>query len=103
MNDEERAKHKPIGPYAPPRPSEVEDSRPEPMAVANDKATIHSDSHLPTSAPMDAYSEEVARRYAQVPEKARTAAREENRAQEDPAGYTPEDARGYKRLDEEQE
>lgn len=97
-------KHKPQGPYAPPRPSEVEDNGPEPFAVANDKHTIHSDSHLPTSAPMDALDADVARRYKTVPDaNMRTERRDENRAAEDPPGFTHEDRRGWRRLKDEQE
>lgn len=59
----ERRKFAPVGPFAPPTPSEAEQSRGEPMAVANDRTTVHSDSHMPTTASTDAMDAEVARKY----------------------------------------
>lgn len=99
---EKHWRHKSIGPFAPPFPSEVEQSRPEPMAVAMDKKTTN-DAHMPTSAPMDAYDPEVARRYAQHPERMITRERSENRAAERPPGYSEIDERGYRQLTGEDE
>lgn len=98
--------HKPVGPYAPPRPSEAEREQGEPMAVANDKATRHGESFLPTTADLDQFDADVARRYKQVREgtvgDAITRSREENRRQEEPAGYSETDARGWRHLEEEE-
>lgn len=88
----------PMGPYAPPNPSEVESSSPEPMAVANDKRTPH-DAFMPTTASMDAFDPEVAARYRAHPRRSMTTkTREENRAAEAPPGYTEPDEQGFRRL-----
>lgn len=104
MHDRDRkAKHKPIGPFAPPRPSEVEDTPAEPMAVANDKATIQGESHVPTTAPMDQYDDEVARRYKQVPgAQMRPHGKAEHVAMQHPPGYTEPNERGWAKLKEQQ-
>ena len=72
MHDRERiAKEKPVGPFAPPKPDEVDQEGAEPMAVANDKRTGQDESFHPTTASKDQFSPEVARRYKQVPEQDR--------------------------------
>lgn len=56
------------GPYAPPLPTEAERTEGgEPMAVANDKATLHGESFLPTTQSKDAYDRDVAKRWETVP------------------------------------
>lgn len=98
---DERKKFAPVGPFAPPTPSEAEQSRGEPMAVANDKETIHSDSHMPTTASTDAMAPDVARKYrdpnmdrgnvggsSPTPHGADVASRtDENRRSEEPEGF----------------
>ncbi|HVM44779.1 MAG TPA: hypothetical protein VM582_02495 [Candidatus Thermoplasmatota archaeon] len=87
------------------RPSEAEEEEGEPMAVANDKTTIHGESFLPSTASLDQYDEDVAQRYKQVPEKnggtplskGTTRSRKENRAMEDPPGYEVEKETGWKK------
>ncbi|HEX2022367.1 MAG TPA: hypothetical protein VHH36_06610 [Candidatus Thermoplasmatota archaeon] len=92
---EKRKPIPPMGPYAPPRPSEAEREEAEPMAVARDKETT-DDAFMPTSAPLDSYDPEVALRHAAHPTRfART--RRENRAQEEPPGYSETDERGFRR------
>lgn len=105
MHDRDlKAKYKPIGPFAPPLPTEVEDTPEEPMAVANDKATIHGESFLPTSAPMDQYDEEVARRYKQVPgAQMKPHGNAETVAMESPPGYTEPNKRGWAKLEAQQD
>lgn len=61
-------KEKLVRPDSPPAPSEVDQKGAEPMAVANDKLQLHGESFVPTTASKDAYSEEVAERYKQVPD-----------------------------------
>ena len=105
---------KSTGPFAPPLPTEAEREENEPMAVANDKETSH-DSFKPTSAPLDAFDPEVARKWETVPGSAgRDAVQEsftvggrdaqggqdkpETKAQErDPPGFSEVDEDGYKR------
>lgn len=89
-------KHMTVGPFEPPFPSVVESSGPEPMAVAWDKQQTHGESFLATSAPMDAYDDEVARRYKQVPAREiMPKTRDAKCAAEHPPGYTEPDARGW--------
>lgn len=98
------AKVKPIGPFEPPLPKDAEQRLNEPMAVANDKQTIHGESFLATSAPLDAYDDDVARRYKQVPAvqmKAKGDA--ETIAMQAPPGYTKPDERGWARPEDEEE
>ncbi|HET6404191.1 MAG TPA: hypothetical protein VFH78_06050 [Candidatus Thermoplasmatota archaeon] len=91
-----------VGTDDPTRPSEAEQSEAEPMAVANDKTTIHGESFLPSTASLDQYDEEVARRYKGLPQeplsKGTTSSRKENRAMEDPPGYEVEEETGWKKL-----
>lgn len=68
MRPRDVPKSQPVPPDAPPLPSEVDQEGPEPMAVANDKANLHGESFVPTTASQDAYAPAVARRYRQVPE-----------------------------------
>ena len=75
----------PTGPYAPPKPSEAEDERPEPMAVARDKQTTN-DAFMPTTAPMEQA----------------TRPRDENRAREAPRGYSEPDVMGFRHPDEDE-
>lgn len=75
----------PVGPYAPPGPSEAEDGRPEPMAVARDKQTT-DDAFMPTTAPMEQA----------------TRPRTENRRQERPSGYSEPDVQGFRHPDEDE-
>lgn len=94
----------PNGPFSPPLPKSVDESEHEPMAVANDKQTIHGESFLPTTAPMDQYDDEVARRYRQVPGaqmKART--REETVEAQSPPGFSAPDEQGFVHLEDEEE
>lgn len=88
----------PVGPYAPPTPSEAERTQGEPMAVARDKETLN-DAFLPTSAPLDAYSQEVADAYRAHGSGARgvTESRKENARMEDPPGYTEPDKQSFRR------
>ena len=96
-----------VGPEDATRPSEAERTEGEPMAVANDKGTVHGKSHVPTTASLDQWDEEVARRYRQVPPenggthvgKGTTASREMNRAMEDPPGFEVEKETGWKKLE----
>lgn len=109
---------KSMGPYAPPLPSEAEREENEPMAVANDKQTSR-DAFLPTSASLDAYDPEVARKWETVPESAKAGMgavqesftvggrdamggqdKPETKAQErDPPGFSEVDEDGYKHLE----
>lgn len=95
---------KPMGPYSPPLPSEAEQDQGEPMAVARDKQNPYGESFLPTTADLDQFDADVARRYKQVREGTTgagvTESREENRAQERPEGYTRRDENGWKKLAE---
>lgn len=59
------------------------------MAVANDKTTVHGESFLPTTASLDQWDADVAKRYRQVPRaegrptgEGVTRSREMNRAME---------------------
>lgn len=61
-NNVTRKRIPPVGPSAPPRPSEVDREERQPMAVASDAATMH-DSFKPTTARPDQMSAETARRY----------------------------------------
>ena len=95
-----------VGPEDATRPSEAEETEGEPMAVANDKVTTQGESHVPSTASLDQWDEEVARRYRQVPPanggtqvgKGTTESREMNRAMEDPPGYEIEKETGWKKL-----
>lgn len=104
----------PQGPFSPPRPSEAEQVEGEPMAVANDKATQHGESFLPTTASHDQWSAETARVYRD-PNLERTASHgrsghatphgdraetrsDENRRMESPRGYTQPDDGGRVHL-----
>lgn len=99
-----KRKYEPIGPFEPPTPTEVESSGPEPMAVARDKQQTHGESFLATSAPMDAYDDEVARRYKQVPaSQMMPKSRNEKRAAEHPKGYTEPDKDGWAKPTGEEE
>lgn len=87
-----------MGPYSAPTPSEVEEERGEPMAVARDKTTDQQ-SFVPTTASQDAFAPEVAEKYG-APGGARgamAASHEANRAAEDPPGYTKVNEHGFKR------
>lgn len=66
------------------------------MAVARDHDTPH-DAAMPTGAPLDQYDPEVARKWAAHGASGRgmTGTREENRAQEAPAGYSEVDKDGF--------
>jgi hypothetical protein len=87
----------PVGPFAPPTPSEAEqDEQGEPMAVANDKQTIHGESFVPTTAPdgpkePTPHGRDVRERHDQ------------NRAEESPPDYTPPDEQGFAHLDVDRE
>lgn len=74
------------------------------MAVARDEDTPEQ-SFIPTTARMDQMDHEVARRFTQhrATEPMETASRKENREAESPKGYTEEDERGYRHLEDEQE
>lgn len=89
-------KSRSTGPFAPPTPSEAEGRDREPMAVANDKQQTHGESFVATSAPLDAYDPEVARRYKQVPAREMMArSKRETRAAERPDGFTTPDEQGW--------
>lgn len=62
-----RKRFDPMGPYSPPLPTEAERTQGEPMAVANDKATVHSEAFVPTTRSTDAYDPDVARRWEVIP------------------------------------
>lgn len=97
-----RGRSKTTGPYAPPLPSEVDGDGPEPMAVAGDKEGWKDESFHPTTAPMDQWAPDVARRYRQHPagpeREGTTASREENRAAE---ASEDVDERGFRHPPEE--
>jgi hypothetical protein len=97
MHDRDKiAKMKPVGPFAAPLPKSVDATDPEPMAVANDKQTIHGESFVATTAPMDSYDDDVARRYKQVPgSQIKPKSREETVAMQSPPGYTEPDENGW--------
>lgn len=104
MHDRDRiVKHKPVGPFAPPLPKEAESREAEPMAVANDKANLHGESFVATSAPLDQYDADVARRYKQVPTHLAKSDVETRAAQERPPQHTAPDERGWAKpkLDDE--
>lgn len=95
----------PKGPFAPPTPSQVERSDPEPMAVARDKDTPH-DAAMPTTARMDQWAPEVAERYrdpllTRTRRDAEPRSRVENRRAEKPEGFTETDEDGFRHLEDE--
>lgn len=60
---QKKREHEPVGPFAPPKPSEVDGAGAKPVAVARDEGhTTESDS--PTTQSADAFSERTARRNA---------------------------------------
>lgn len=112
---------KSTGPFAPPRPTDVERTEGEPMAVANDKKTPF-DSFMPTTQSKDAYDRDVAQKWRTVPgsakpgmdavqesfrvnprgdveEKSPEEEKPETVAMQDPPGYSKTDERGYKHLE----
>lgn len=101
MHERERvAKHKPIGPFAPPYPAEASETRGgEPMAVANDKANTHGESFVGTSAPRDQWDDEVAKKYGRAVSLPRSD--KETRAAQRPDGYTAPDEYGWVKPNEE--
>lgn len=90
--------HPPVGPFAPTLPKTAEREEAEPMAVARDKQTIH-DAFMPTSASLDAFDPEVARRHG-MRGRMRTKEDGETRRMQAPPGYTEADADGFSRPDE---
>lgn len=52
-----------VGPSAPPTPAEVDGPGVEPMAVASDKATLHGEGFVPTTASRDAFDADVAEKF----------------------------------------
>lgn len=101
MHDRDRtAKHRPIGPFAPPLPTDAEEtSGGEPMAVANDKANTHGESFVGTSAPRDQWDDAVARKYGKRVDRARS--NDETRAAQSPPMYTKPDENGWAHLRDE--
>lgn len=96
MHDRDRkAKMKPVGPFEPPLPKDAESREAEPMAVANDKANLHGESFVATSAPLDQYDADVARRYKQVPAQPARSDEETRKAQERPEAHSAPDERGW--------
>lgn len=112
------------GPYSAPEPHEADRvDQGEPMAVANDRATPHGESFLPTTNRFirDVMDADVAHRYKTVPDSARRGstpkdesrhasprdaeggphAQEHVAQQEAPPGYTQADEKGWKRLKDE--
>jgi hypothetical protein len=114
----------PMGPYAPPLPTEAERTEGEPMAVANDKQTSHGKAFLPTTQSKDAYDPEVAQKWAFLPGSAQPgkdavqesftvnprdaheragspeAEKPETvKMENDPPGFSEVDERGFKRLE----
>lgn len=119
MGDDSKTDKKfaPVGPFAPPLPSEVDQEGPMPMAVAGDE-DAQQESFKPTTAPKDQMSREVARKYrdpnlqkrgdvghgsptphGKPPEK-RT---DENKRREDPPDYEEAPQHGYRQLKDELE
>ena len=102
----------PVGPFAPPLPSEADQEGPMPMAVAGDE-DAQQEAFKPTTAKKDQMSEEVARKYRDPnlqkasevgrasptphgkPPEART---DENKRREDPPDYEDAPQHGYRRL-----
>lgn len=90
------ARHRPIGPFAPPLPKDAEETRGgEPMAVANDKANLHGESFVGTSAPRDQWDEEIAKKFGRPVERARSD--QWTRKMQAPEGYTRPDEDGWAR------
>ena len=89
-----------VGPFAPPLPKTAENEEAEPMAVASDKELKH-ESFRPTSAPLDAFNEDVARRYHPEVKASNMEPRsdEETKRAQDPEGYTETDKRGFQHPD----
>lgn len=92
-----------MGPFAPPLPKTAEDEEAEPMAVAADKQTEH-DAFVPTSAPLDAFDEDVARRHHPKTKTSSMEPRsdEETERAQRPEGYTETDKRGFRHMDAEE-
>lgn len=101
MQDRPRAaKHQPVGPFAPPLPKDAEETHGgEPMAVANDKANLHGESFVGTSAPRDQWDDEVAKKFGRPVSRAKSD--EETRAHQRPAGYSEPDENGWARPNDE--
>lgn len=110
-----KKKFEPVGPFAPPLPSEADQSGPMPMAVAGDE-DAQQDAFKPTTARKDQMSAEVARKYrdpnVQKPsdvgrpsptphgEKPETRT-DENKRAEDPEEYEDAPQHGYRQLKDE--
>lgn len=106
----------PVGPFAPPTPSEADQREGLPMAAARDE-DARMISFLPTTQSADQMAPDVAERYrdpqltkpprgagAPTPHGRRVEDRhDENRAAESPPGYTPVDENGWRRLQDEDE
>lgn len=112
-----RKKHAPVGPFAPPLPSEVDQDGPKPMAVAGDE-DAQQEAFKPTTAPKDQMASDVARRYRdpnlQKPEDVGHASptphgkppgerSDENKAREDPPDYEDAPQHGYRQLQDDLE
>jgi hypothetical protein len=96
-----KRKFEPVGPFAPPNPSEADMEGPEPMAVARDKTTPH-DAAMPTTASHDAYTSKALGAHASEREMLARSG-EETRAAESPEGYSRVDANGFRHLLDEDE
>lgn len=99
MPDDEEVDYRnaPMGPFSPPLPKTAESDEKEPMAVRSDKDTDRQ-SFLPTSANLDAFDEDVARKYRPEATEERMLPKsdEETREMQSPEGYTKTDKRGFR-------
>ena len=116
-DDKTRKKFEPVGPFAPPLPSEADQGGPMPMAVAGDE-DAQQEAFKPTTARKDQMSAEVARKYRdpnlQRPEdvgkptptphgQAPAQRTDENKRREDPPDYEDAPQRGYRQMTDELE
>lgn len=92
---EKKKRFAPVGPFAPPTPSEAEQERGMPMAVARDMQTT-DDTAMPTSAPNDPGLPTPTPHGRDVRDRD-----DENRAHERPDGYSAIDENGWRRLEDE--
>lgn len=91
-----RKRYPPVGPFAPALPTQAEDERSVPMAVARDITTPH-DAFMPTTASHDAYTDKAPGARASIASML-PRSHEENRAAERPAGYSAIDENGFRHL-----
>jgi len=85
--EKEKKRFPPVGPYDPPLPTEADDERNEPMAVARDRTTSE-DSFMPTTAPTPS---------RERPQEERKTVAEERH----PPGFRASEEPGFLEVDEE--